>query len=794
MALSAGTALAQADTVDGKTVIVPDDKPSWTINGQFYIRNGGKLIVKNNGKVEIKQDISIGRNGSGSLTIEDGGRVDSVHAYLGYSHNSEGHVTVSGPSAMWSSTRSVLVGREGIGSLTIENGGTVSNSNSNSGSNPDGYRASIGDLEGSEGTVIVTGLGSTWINHRRLFVGNKGSGTLTISDGGVVRVGSIYTVTIANAATAEGTLNIGAAADDGPAAPGVLENTNVKFGDGKGTLTFNHTGTDYEFGSSLVSTQSGTHAINHLAGTTILTGDSSGFAGMTTVSGGTLVVNNALGGSAVIENGGRLAGSGTIGSGGSTVTLASGGTIAPGNSIGTLTVDGDLIFDAGSTYEVEVDPGGTDSDLIAVTGSATLGGSVVHIGMTGNYAPTSTYTILTAANGVTGTFSDVSSDFAFLDPILGYGDNDVTLTLQRNDIDFTEVGQTRNQIATAASLNALTFGNALYDAVVQTDEGTARAAFDQLSGELHASVKTGLIEDSRHIRNAANDRLRMGSVNSVPAGHHRGLAAWGTAFGSWGHSDGDGNAATLDRSTAGFVAGVDGRIDDAWRIGFLTGYSRSSFDVDDRRSAADSDNYHLGLYSGTEWGALALRGGLAYTWHDLETSRTVAFTGFADKLTASYDAGTFQGFGEVGYRIHTGMVSLEPFANLAYVDLRTDAFTERGGAAALASTSQSTDVTFSVIGLRAETELAFGATRATLRGKAGWQHAFGDTLPLSTHAFAGSNAFTIAGAPIAEDAVVLEGGLDLDIGHDAMLGVSYRGQFGSDVRDNGFDARLNLKF
>jgi len=53
--------------------------------------------------------------------------------------------------------------------------------------------------------------------------------------------------------------------------------------------------------------------------------------------------------------------------------------------------------------------------------------------------------------------------------------------------------------------------------------------------------------------------------------------------------------------------------------------------------------------------------------------------------------------------------------------------------------------------------------KATARGTVGWRHAFGDATPLSTFAFAGGDAFPIAGVPIAEDAVLIEGGIDIDL-------------------------------
>ncbi|WP_281011180.1 autotransporter outer membrane beta-barrel domain-containing protein [Borborobacter arsenicus] len=265
---------------------------------------------------------------------------------------------------------------------------------------------------------------------------------------------------------------------------------------------------------------------------------------------------------------------------------------------------------------------------------------------------------------------------------------------------------------------------------------------------------------------------------------------------TWGGTDGDGNAAELDRSIGGFFTGIDGLVAENVRLGIMTGYSHDSFDVDGRASSGSSDNYHLGLYGGTQMGALGFRSGLAYSWHDIETARSVAFPGFADSLSADYDAGTFQAFGELGYRVDTATASFEPFANLAYVNLHTNGFTEKGGAAALTSPSQTTDATFTTLGVRASTGFDLGGMKATARGMLGWTHAFGDTTPLATpaFAFAGGDAFTIAGVPIAKDAAVLETGLDWNLTEAATLGVAYQGQFGSGATQNGFDATLHVKF
>lgn len=558
-------------------------------------------------------------------------------------------------------------------------------------------------------------------------------------------------------------------------------------------------------------------------GTLTLTGNSSAFSGTTTVgSGGALVVgvggSGALGGSLTIGSGARLGGTGTIGSAGSTLTIAAGATHTPGNSIGVQTIAGN--YANHGTLSIEATP--TAADKIIVAGSVDITGATLELLL----SPTSAsswgafngpFIIIDkqSAGAVAGTFSPVTKNLLFLDTILDYagGDgNDVTLQLARNDIAFAGVGQTRNQIAAGAAAETLGNGSAVWRAIALTnDPDLVRAGFDALSGEIHASAKTVMIEDSLFLRSATNDRLRaafggVGVSNGnvvtyvdgkpVPvAAATDGLAVWGQGFGAWGNINGDGNAAGVSRSTGGFFAGIDAPVFDAGRFGAVAGYSRSSFDVKDRSSTGSSDNYHLGLYGGTQWGDLAFRTGAAYTWHGVTMNRTVSFAGFGDSLKGGYNAGTAQVYGEFGYKVQVGSGAFEPFANLAYVNLNTSGFTEQGGAAALSSASSSMDATFTTLGLRGSSTFDVNGASLTAKGMIGWRHAFGDTVPLSGMQFASGGApFTIAGVPIARDAAVVEAGLDYAISPSATLGIAYGGQFGSGVTDQSVRANLSVKF
>ena len=121
-------------------------------------------------------NLAVGQSGTGKLVIQNGGTLLNLGCgFIGNSAGAQGTVTVSGAGSTWTNLSDLVVGNLGTGTLIIENGGTVS-------SGPGG--ASIGLSPGSNGTVTV-GPGSTW-NNFGLIIGGFGTGSLSVAEGGVV--------------------------------------------------------------------------------------------------------------------------------------------------------------------------------------------------------------------------------------------------------------------------------------------------------------------------------------------------------------------------------------------------------------------------------------------------------------------------------------------------------------------------------------------------------------------------------------------------------------------------------
>lgn len=536
-------------------------------------------------------------------------------------------------------------------------------------------------------------------------------------------------------------------------------------------------------------------------GTLVLTGNNT-YAGPTLVNQGRLAVNGSVTSAVSVQNGGIVGGSGTVGS----LTARQGGTVAPGNSIGTLNVAGNVSFEPGSRYAVEVGPNG-QSDRIQSSGSATIGGGEVAVTLenSANLLTQSEvrsllgqqYTILSAQQGVSGQFDAVAPNYLFLGTGLSYQPTGVTLSVGRNGTSFASVAQTPNERAVAAAADALAAGNPVYESLLGSGTaGEARQAFRQLSGQIHADIASALVNDSRYLREALNGRLRqaegLASSSAIKADEG---GAWAQLLGAWDHASGDANATGYQASTYGVLVGLDSAAADDWRLGVATGYTRTSLHGG-YGSKADSDNYHLAAYGDKQFGALALRGGAGYTWHRIDTKRSVNYGMQSDRDTAKYSARTEQLFAEAGYSVQGEWLNLEPFVNLAYVNFENNGIAESGGAAALRGNKQHTDATVSTLGLRADTEWQVSAgTTVALRSELGWQHQYGGLERGTGLRFNGGNApFVVGSVPVSRDGMVLKAGAEVAVNENATLSLGYGGLLSQHHQDNSVNAGFTWRF
>ncbi|WP_349961485.1 autotransporter domain-containing protein [Rhizobium sp. ZPR3] len=764
-------------------------------NGQALVSGAGSHWA-----IDGELDVGSSSGGTGSLAVSSQGALTSQSASIGTATDATGSVTVTGSGSNWTNQGNLTVGDAGASTLDVIQGGTVKTAN-----------ATIGNAAGSNGAVNVTGEGSVLSVDDRLTVGNAGNASLTLSGGSTLSASSL---TIAAQTSSTASVNVGAALGQTATGAATLDVDTIHFGSGDGSLVFNFGGA----AQTLAATIDGNGSLYVASGDVTLTGNSSAFSGVTSISGGSLIVDGTLGGSINLSGYGVLGGTGTVGS----TVVGAGATLSPGdNGIGTLTVDGNLTTQSGSTILVESNE--TATDRIDVTGTASLNGGTLSL-VGGSLKAFTNYTILSATGGISGGFDAIQSNYAFVTPVLDYSGGTIDLTLERNSTSFAAAGTTANQRSTARGIESLGASNSLYDAVAVLSMNEASGALQQLAGEIHTSLLGTSFDNGRFVRDAAIDRLRdmqggvtastkqarvtsdaglayasddrhqatasEKAIDGILADPANGLASvWSAPYGGWTSSD---NGSS---STGGILFGFDTTLNDTgWRIGALAGYGRSRFSQSDVSAHADTDNYNVGLYAGKTWGSLALRLGGTYGLQSVSTLRDIDFSGYADSLRADYNAYTAQVFGELAYDIALGDTRLEPYANVTFTDVRSSAFSERGGAAALSGSTDQSPVTFATFGVRAERNIALADMPAKLYGALGWQHAFGDLDISSRMAFAGSDIFTESGTVVDRDSLVVDAGFDIALSQQISLALDYNGNFGAENRAHLFRLLLQARY
>ncbi|WP_411880098.1 autotransporter domain-containing protein [Polaromonas sp. YR568] len=792
------------------------------------VQTSGEVIVTTGGSLVITDIINLGTTtgaGAARLTIQAGGTVTAAHLFAGDAPR-QGIVTVTGagssltlaPLGLGQAQR-FEIGGNGAGELHIDAGANVT---------VNGTRTlHVGDT--ANGTLFIgSGAGAGTLTADSVILGTAGSsvqfnhtGTTTFSaalsgNGSLTKTGAGTTIlTGANTYTGGTTVNGGTLQGDTTSLQGNISNNAA--------VTFDQAATGTYAGA-----MSGTGSLTKTgAGKLVLSGVNS-YSGATAVNAGTLSVNGSIANSAVtVNNGGTLGGSGTVGS----TAIAAGGVFAPGNSIGTLTVNGNVTFAAGSIYRVEVDPAG-NNDRINATGSATLNGGTVDVQAgAGSYSLSTRYTILNAASGRTGVFSGATSNLAFLTPSLAYDANNVFLTLARNSVSYASVGITPNQIAAGMALQNAVAGasgdmGTVLGAVDSLSAPQARAAFDAASGagivelrraaagfaasfngRLQARLAAVQGRDNSTLANAFSDRPLLlaandtlpelmapasdaprqkfslaGSAAAMPAAPDTGSGLWARGYGGYGNTDTDGNAAASRLRSSGLSVGFDGDVKEGLRLGAAVTGGTSRLSTDNNESGK-SRGTAVAVYGGYVTGAWTFSGSAGMSWGKNHMDRGIAFGTVNRIASGDFGSNTLSAYGEATYTIAMDGWALRPLAGLSLSRSKSDGFTETGaGALNLQVAGQTVNSGKSLLGATA----SFDAGRIRFEPRVVWAHEFGDlnkTMSAQLQGAATAFPFEIAGTALKRDTLVLGLGATGSIGKGVDLFADVQAEFNAAQRN-----------
>jgi outer membrane autotransporter protein len=472
--------------------------------------------------------------------------------------------------------------------------------------------------------------------------------------------------------------------------------------------------------------------VNSRAGGSIIFTGQNTYTGPTTVSdGATAVINGSMLSNFIVDSGGALKGNGSFGGG------VINGLLAPGNSIGTITSNGNLTFGNGSTYQVEVNSSGT-SDLTIVNGLTNIQGGTVAVSgdvpTSPSSLPKTKYTIIRATNGIVGKFSNLTGlpGYSFLMPTLAYGANDVSLGWALTP--FSAVGRTINQRNVG---NALTMGaygpisgpganilNTLFYGSYQS----AQSVMDTVGGAGLAGVQTTAMEVGQMASSTVSDQIafwRSGETNdmtgvtlhenngqdrarsfmayaptdigvttknpitikgpvaglSSPVPAARTYRAWGSMFGGGANFLSDAGRGTPS-ATAGYyggLLGVDYQLTPNALIGVSLGGSSAGFSVGSLSTTGSLTGFHAGLYASYTMGASYLALNETFSAYSNKTNRSAGGYSFLpyESLSANFGSTEFRTRLEGGHSLLMGGLKATPFIAAEIAAYNANGFSEK---------------------------------------------------------------------------------------------------------------------
>jgi len=600
---------------------------------------------------------------------------------------------------------------------------------------------------------------------------------------------------------------------------------------------------------------SGTGALQQIGtGITILTGSNT-YTGATTISAGALIVNGSIASSSLttVNSGAALIGSGSVGS----TVVNSGGFLVPGpvGTPGAMTVAGNLALQSGAFYIVQVNP--TTASTTNVSGAASLAGTVGAIFAPGTYL-TRSYTILTAAGGVTGTFDAGATRGlpAGFRPSLSYTGNTVVLNLSGHLVPGptppTPTGpfrlstlpsvpglpDLRDQPSTAAQpsplpnfttnqLNAglaidnfFDNGGALPPAFVSLYGLTGSNltnALSQLSGEAATGAQKVAFQLTDQLLNVMLDpfvdgrsgvggadhpalgfaperetmppeiALAYASVLKAPPApvpvYEPRWTAWGGAYGGSNRTTGDLaviGSHDLSARAVGFAAGLDYHLTPDTVVGLAFAGGGTNWSLSQGLGGGKSDAFQAGVYGATRSGPAYLAAAFAFANHWMSTDRNAV----GDHLSADFNAQTYGGRLEGGYRFGLPYGGITPYAAIQGQSFHTPSYTETDGIAngfALAFGSRDATDTRSELGTRFDRVLAVYTNAVlALRGRIAWAHDWvsDPTLTPAFQALPGAS-FIVNGARLAKNSALTSAGAELRLANGVTLLAKFDGEFAS---------------
>ena len=409
-------------------------------------------------------------------------------------------------------------------------------------------------------------------------------------------------------------------------------------------------------------------------------------------------------------------------------TFTNAGTVAPGNSIGTITVDGDYHQTTTGCLFAEFDASGA-SDRLAVNGNASVKGMLSLAPVPGYYSGNLIITPITASGNLTeGYRTNLLLDSPTLEMAAIPQDGTAKIVSSRAADAYSRYAANGNAASAGRALSSA--GGVrddmrnLYTALdfSAPDGSTVHDALSQLSPDAYGSAALANFDMHRML----SDQILPGTLSRAPQKDgewHAFVQPYAGTFDQPGRSGMGG----YDATNVGLISGTERSTPGGLTVGWHVVFNHQSMNGDTNGKLHGEGLYlgAQGLYAPAGWGGWNVFGIGRVGMENWRMKRALSFNGYDRKNSKDWTAvsGSVRAGG--GYEADWGMFKAGPFVALDYAFSSRPSLTENDG---MGSRLHLDSATFhslrSSLGVRMSTDESPLGEHATWKAhaSAAWNH------------------------------------------------------------------------
>jgi len=495
------------------------------------------------------------------------------------------------------------------------------------------------------------------------------------------------------------------------------------------------------------------------------------------------------------------------------LALLPGSVTAPGSAIGTMRVIGNLTVAPGAVYQAQVGTGG--ADLIEVGGTASVsGGTIVIAPIGGGPALGSSFPILAAAGGVSGSFTSLTEPASGLAAGTRFdtlnGTNVISLVVtpaSYANLAAAGVAESGSESGIGSALDAIRpppgtapdpARAALFDTLYTLPAGSIAAGLDELAPSIYPDAMITarqawyLMADAVRVQLAARRGLAANDATESAPGPN-GSTIWVGGLGGYHSVGAGGGSPGFTAGLGGAAAGFDAPVAGTLRLGLAAGTVEGTTWSQASGNATSSTAQLVG-YGQWRRGMVFAEAQLGLMYQQETVHRNLPLFGATTRgNTAGLAAG---GGARVGVQQTLGNWTIEPSLGFGGFALHLNGLTETGGALAESIAGATLGSAESTLAVSAQRAFALSETVVlTAKGRLGWSHEFADNTARISASFAAlsGSGFALDSAPIGRDAALVGLGADIKVASwPATIFAGYGGAFNGSGNAQSFDAGVRF--